>query len=63
MVRRIYHERQRAPIPVNFAGEKAVESNKARQQTEENYRFLRYHDNLTNLVNRQEFDGRIERAL
>lgn len=50
-------------IPVILRERKQFESNKARQQTEENYRFLRYHDNLTNLVNRQEFDGRIERAL
>ena len=39
------------------------ESTKAHQEAEEKYRFLRYHDNLTNLVNRQEFEVQISHAL
>lgn len=50
-------------IPVILREHKQYESIKAHQETEENYRFLRYHDNLTNLVNRQEFESRIDRAL
>lgn len=50
-------------IPVILREQKQYESTKAAQLTEENYRFLRYHDNLTNLVNRQEFESRINHAL
>lgn len=50
-------------IPVILREHKQYESSKAHQQIEESYRFLRYHDNLTNLVNRQEFESRINNAL
>lgn len=50
-------------VPVIMREHKQYESTKAHQETEKNYRFLRYHDNLTNLVNRQEFESRINRAL
>lgn len=50
-------------IPVILREKKQYESIKAHHETEENYRFLRYHDKLTNLVNRQEFESRIDRAL
>ena len=50
-------------IPVILRERRQYESNKAHKLAEENYRFLRYHDNLTNLVNRQEFESRISLAL
>lgn len=50
-------------LPVVLREYRQHESIKAHQVTEENYKFLRYHDNLTNLVNRQEFESRIQRAL
>ena len=42
-------------VPAILREHKQYESSKVHQKMEEDYRFLRYHDNLTNLVNRQEF--------
>jgi diguanylate cyclase (GGDEF)-like protein len=50
-------------VPVILREFKQYESSKAHLKTEEDYRFLRYHDNLTNLVNRKEFESRIDLAL
>lgn len=50
-------------VPVVLRERKQYESQRAHAEAEENYRFLRYHDELTNLVNRQEFEARIMRAL
>lgn len=50
-------------VPVVLREARQHESRKAHQQMEESYRFLRYHDNLTNLVNRQEFENRINQTL
>lgn len=50
-------------VPVILREYKQFEAQKAHQEAEKNYRFLRYHDNLTNLVNRQEFESRIAHAL
>lgn len=36
---------------------------KSRLQLEEKYRYLRYHDSLTKLVNRQQFESRLASAL
>ena len=50
-------------VPVIMREFKQHESEKTYQSTEEKYRFLRYHDKLTSLVNRQEFEARISQAL
>lgn len=50
-------------IPVILREHKQHQSQKAHKKTEEDYRFLRYHDNLTNLVNRKEFEKRIGEAV
>jgi diguanylate cyclase (GGDEF)-like protein len=50
-------------VPVIMREYKQHELEKAHQTTEEKYRFLRYHDKLTSLVNRHEFEARISRAL
>jgi diguanylate cyclase (GGDEF)-like protein len=50
-------------VPAILREHKQYESSKAHQKTEEDYRFLRYHDKLTNLVNRQEFESRIDKAV
>jgi diguanylate cyclase (GGDEF)-like protein len=50
-------------VPVILREYKQHEVQKAHDEAEKNYRFLRYHDNLTNLVNRQEFEARIDEAL
>lgn len=50
-------------VPVVLREARQHESRKVHQQMEESYRFLRYHDNLTNLVNRQEFENRINQTL
>jgi diguanylate cyclase (GGDEF)-like protein len=50
-------------VPVVLREQKQYESQRAHDEAEENYRFLRYHDELTNLVNRQEFEAQITRAL
>lgn len=50
-------------VPAILREHKQYESSKVHQKTEEDYRFLRYHDKLTNLVNRQEFEARIQTAL
>jgi len=49
--------------PVVLREYKQHESQKAHKESEENYRFLRYHDTLTKLVNRQEFETRISAVL
>ena len=49
--------------PAILREHKQYESSKVHQKTEEDYRFLRYHDKLTNLVNRQEFESRIDKAV
>ncbi|MDX1693044.1 MAG: EAL domain-containing protein [Ketobacteraceae bacterium] len=49
--------------PVVLREYRQYQSRKAHKKTEENYRFLRYHDNLTNLVNRKEFENSIGKAL
>lgn len=50
-------------VPVIMREHKQHESEKVHQTTEEKYRFLRYHDKLTSLVNRNEFETRISQAL
>lgn len=50
-------------VPVILREYKTHQATKAHVEAEKNYRFLRYHDNLTNLVNRQEFETRISHAL
>lgn len=50
-------------VPVIMREFKQHESEKAHKSTEEKYRFLRYHDKLTSLVNRHEFEARIAQAL
>lgn len=50
-------------IPVILREHRQHQSHQAHKKTEENYRFLRYHDNLTNLVNRKEFENRVAEAL
>lgn len=50
-------------VPVILREFEQYEAHKAHQEAEENYRFLRYHDNLTNLVNRQEFESRLTQTI
>ena len=50
-------------IPVILREHKQHQSHIVHKKTAEDYRFLRYHDNLTNLVNRKEFENRISDAL
>ena len=50
-------------IPVILREYRQHESTKALRKTEEDYTFLRYHDKLTNLVNRQEFEVRLGQAI
>lgn len=50
-------------VPVILREFEQYEAHKAHQEAEENYRFLRYHDNLTRLVNRQEFETRISQTI
>ena len=50
-------------IPVILREYKQYESQKAHRKAEADYRFLRYHDKLTSLVNRQEFESRITKTL
>lgn len=50
-------------VPVVLREFKQLESQRVHQQTEADYRYLRYHDELTRLVNRQEFEKQISKAL
>ena len=50
-------------IPVIKRQAQQNEDRKARQVAEENLRYLAYHDRLTDLVNRQEFERRINLAV
>ncbi len=50
-------------IPAILREKKQHEVKKSRQQLESEYRFLKYHDNLTNLVNREEFESRLSAAM
>lgn len=50
-------------VPVVLREYRQHQSHKVHEKTEADYRFLRYHDNLTNLVNRKEFEKRIGGAL
>lgn len=50
-------------IPAILREQKQHESIKERAKLEEDYKHLRYHDNLTNLVNRKEFENRITQIL
>lgn len=50
-------------VPIVLREYRQYQSQQAHKKTEENYRFLRYHDNLTNLVNRKEFENTIAKAL
>ena len=42
---------------------KQNEARKAKREAEENYHYLAYHDTLTDLVNRKEFQNRLDLAL
>jgi len=50
-------------IPVISRELKQNESRKAKLQAEANYHYLAYHDTLTDLVNRREFENRLSQAL
>ncbi|ARU58911.1 response regulator receiver-modulated signal transduction diguanylate cyclase/phosphodiesterase [Oleiphilus messinensis] len=50
-------------IPVITRESEQHESRKLRQKLEQEYSFLRYHDNLTSLINRQEFENSVVQAL
>jgi diguanylate cyclase (GGDEF)-like protein len=50
-------------IPVICRELKQNESRKAKLQAEANYHYLAYHDTLTDLVNRREFENRLGQAL
>jgi len=50
-------------IPVISRELKQNESRKAKLQAEANYHYLAYHDTLTDLVNRREFENRLGLAL
>lgn len=50
-------------VPVVVRETRQYENRRAHRQVEESYRFLRHHDNLTTLVNRQEFESRINATL
>jgi diguanylate cyclase (GGDEF)-like protein len=50
-------------VPVILREFEQYQAHKAHQEAEENYRFLRYHDNLTSLVNRQEFEARLSQTI
>lgn len=50
-------------IPVICRELQQNESRKAKLQAEANYHYLAYHDTLTDLVNRREFENRLAQAL
>ncbi len=50
-------------VPVIVREFKQYEAHKAHREAEEKYRFLRYHDNLTSLVSRQEFEACISQTI
>ncbi len=50
-------------IPAILREHKQHQARKERELLEEEYKHLRYHDNLTNLVNRREFETRLAHAL
>jgi len=50
-------------IPVISRELKQNESRKAKLQAEANYHYLAYHDTLTDLVNRREFENRLDLAV
>lgn len=50
-------------IPVVSRELKQNETRKAKREAEANYHYLAYHDTLTDLVNRKEFENRLDLAL